>query len=198
MNVIVIPEDPTYDRHIAQPVIQAMMEWLNKPNATVRLPEGNLGGTGSALDWSSLEPIVEEYQYLADVFLLCVDRDGDDGRRDSLRHLEEKARAKLTNEGFEDIAFFAVAAQQEIEVWALGGISDLPTPDQYTWEAVRIDPNAKERCFRDYAEHRTLTDRQFEGRKALGEEFAANYKTLRQKCPELKKLEERIWSWLNE
>lgn len=198
MNIVVIPEDPTYDRHIVQPIIQAMMTWIGKSNATIRLPEGNLGGTGSALDWASLEPIVNQYQYLADLFLLCVDRDGDAGRRDSLNYLEEKAQNKLANEGFGEIAFFAVAAQQEIEVWALGGISELPTPDRYTWDAVRSDSNAKERYFRAYVERSGLIERQFEDRKILGETSAAHYKTLRQKCPELEKLEKRIQEWLNQ
>jgi hypothetical protein len=198
MNFLIIPEDPRYDRHILKPVVRAMLNRLGKPNATIEFPKGTLGGTGSALDWRSIESIIDQYEYLVDLFLLCVDRDGQEGRRDSLDHLEQRAREKLNVDGFGEICFLAVAAQQEIEVWALGGLDDLPTPTEYQWDDVRQAPNSKERYFAPHAEKRGVSEREFGGRKTLGEESAANYDALRQKCPELDELEQRVEQCLME
>jgi len=198
MNVLIIPEDPRYDRHILKPIVRAMMDRLGKPNATIEFPKGTLGGTGSALDWESIESIIDQNEYLIDLFLLCVDRDGEAGRRDALNHLEKRAREKLTSDGFGKICFLAVAAHQEIEVWALGGLDDLPTPTDYQWDDVRQTPDSKERYFVPHAEKRGVSERAFGGRKTLGEESASNYDALRQKCPELEALEQRIRRWLTE
>lgn len=196
MNVLLIPEDPRYDRHILKPVVRAILDELSKSRASIRFPEGKLGGTGSALDWSVIASLIDQYEYLADLILLCVDRDGEDGRRDALDHLEERAREKLTTDGFSDVGFFAIAARQEIEVWALGGLDDLPTPTEYEWQTVRKEPNSKEQYFENHAERRGVSEREFGGRKALGEESASNYHALRQKCQELERLERRIEDWL--
>ena len=197
MNVLIIPEDPRYDRHILKPVVRALLERLNKPNATIEFPKGTLGGTGSALDWTSIRSILDQYEYLVDLFLLCVDRDGQRGRRDALDHLEKQARDKLDADGFGEICFLAVAAHQEIEVWGLGGLDDLPTPTEYQWDDVRRAPDSKERYFAPHAEKRGISEREFGGRKTLGEESASNYDALRQKCLELEELEKRIRRWLD-
>lgn len=195
MNVVFVPEDPKYDRHILTPVLRAMMAWLEKPHATVEPARGNLQGYDNVRRWENIEEIIDR-EPMADLFLVCVDRDGDEGRRDVLDRLERKARDKLDAEGFPDTAFFAVAAHQEVEVWALGGLQDHPTG--WTWDHVRRDPNAKKTYFADHAQRRGVNERKFGGRKALTEESASEYRTLRQKCPELQRLEQRIRAWLEE
>lgn len=193
MNVILIPEDPTRDRHILKPVIQAVLKEVGVPGLTVEMAPGNLGSVDAATDWENLEPIMDRLVYKTDLFLLCVDRDGKSSRRDTLDYLEQRARDKLDTEGFPDTAFFAIAAWQEVEVWALGGLRDHPS--DWTWDDVRSDPDVKDTYFAEHARRRGVDERQFGGRKALAEESASNYRTLRQKCPELQQLEQRVTTW---
>lgn len=195
MNVVFIPENPKYDRHILTPVLGAMMAWLNQPHATVEPARGNLRGYDNLRRWGNIESIIDR-EPMADLFLVCVDRDGDEGRRDALDHLERKARAKFEAEGYPEKGFFAIAACQEVEVWALGGLRDHPA--EWTWDDVRTDPDVKDTYFADHAQRRGVDERQFGGRKALGEESGSEYRTLRQKCPELRHLEHRIQAWLEE
>lgn len=100
------------------------------------------------------------------VFLLIVDRDGQPGRRQQLERLEGQAGAVLleTNR-----VFLAENAWQEVEVWVLAGLEDLPKA--WSWADIRADAD----------------------REVLAREAAGNYDRIRQLCPEdVASLEERI------
>ena len=118
------------------------------------------------------------YDWKVDLFLLCVDRDGNANRRQVLDSIERKADEVLAGRGKRLIA---ENAWQEIEVWVLAG-HDLPR--DWTWTKVRAEPHPKELYFEPFARSRGLQDEPGGGRKTLAIEAARRYDRIRQLCPE--------------
>ena len=187
-NVLVIPEDFRKDQFVLKPIIQRMMEWIGATARVKVCMDPLLGGVGEALKWERLEEIIKRYKGTTRVFLLVVDRDCMEGRRTSLVALEAKAAALL---GARDRVFFGEVAWQELEVWVLAGMNDLPKG--WAWKEVRSECDPKERFYDAYASARKLLDAAYEGREVLAKEAARNYQRIRQLCPEdVLALEQRI------
>ena len=193
MNVLVIPEDFRNDQYILKPIVQAMMTAVGQPRAAVRVcQDPRLGSVARATNWGRIQDIISRYRFRVDLFLLCIDRDGDSNRRASLDHLERQAAETLPS----DKLFLAEHAWQEIEAWALAG-QDLPA--DWSWSAIRAEPNPKERYFLPFAERRGLVDEPAQGRRTLAEEAAQRYARIRQLCPEdVAALEQRVRDWLRD
>lgn len=193
MNVLVIPEDFRKDQHIVGPIVRRMLAEVCKPNANVRVcRDPLLGGVGEALKWERIKEVLHRYRGMVQLFLLLVDRDGVEGRRESLNVLEKKARVELGS----GKVLFGENAWQEIEVWALAG-QDLP--DKWRWATIRREANPKEVYFEPLARQRGLQNEPGEGRKTMGLEAAQRYKRLQSRCKEdVLALERRIAAWLRE
>lgn len=191
MNVLVILEDFVKDQFIAKPLVAKMLEQLGKPNANVRVcTNPRLRGVDQALDWKRLAPILDRYRGMVRLFLLIVDRDGDEYRQAKLDYLETNSAAALTADRF----LLAEHAWQELEVWAIAG-QDLP--DGWSWSEIRDHRDSKEAYFLPLAKNRGLLDEPEQGRGVLGLEAAQNYRRVRSRCPEdVQRLEERIAEWL--
>jgi len=187
VNVFVIPEDFRKDQFILKPIVQAMMAAIGKPRANVRVCQDPLlGGVTEALKWERIKEILDRYRGMVQVFLLIVDRDGKNGRRLSLRALEESAAKMLP----EDRVFLAENAWQEVEVWLLAG-HDLPK--SWGWQEIRQEVNPKEVYYEPLARERGVMGGPGQGRKALAREAAEHYTRIRSRCPEdLAALEERL------
>jgi hypothetical protein len=178
MNVFVIPEDFRNDQFVLQPLIKAMIADLGAPTAKVRIcTDPLLGGISEALKLENLEGIVRRYRGMVDLFILCVDRDGNTNRRAALDRLEERIGGFLGS----GRAFFAEHAWQEIEVWVLAG-HDLPT--DWIWAEIRSEPNPKERYFEPFARSRNVSDGPGGGRKALADAAARRLGRICQLCQE--------------
>lgn len=187
MNVLVIPEDFRKDQYMLKPIVLAMMAELGKPNTKVRVCQDPLlGGVSEALKWERIEEIINRYKGMVNLFLLCVDRDGNEGRKASLENIEQMAANILPERSL----LLAENAWQEIEVWVLAG-HILPT--NWNWQVIRNEINPKETYFLPFASQRNLLDQLGEGRKTLAEEAARRYKRIRQLCSEdIGNLESRI------
>ena len=173
MNVLVIPEDPRRDGHILRPLFKRLLEVIGKANARVRVcTDPVLGGIGEALKPERLSAIIERYRGMTQVFVLCVDRDGETGRRARLDEIESL---------FGEHGFLAENAWEELETWVLAG---LQLPRDWRWAEVRAEVQVKERYFEPLAEQRGLARGPGGGRRVLGREAARNIATIRQKCPE--------------
>jgi hypothetical protein len=192
MRVLVIPEDFRKDQYMLKPIINALMKSLGKPSAKIRICQDPLlGGVSEALKWENIESIINQYP-MVDLFLLCVDRDGKEGRKVALDKLETKAYQILGNRRL----FLAENAWQEIEVWVLAG-QDLPS--DYNWQVIRQEINPKETYFLPFSQQRRLLDAPGEGRKPLAEEAARRYDRVRQLCPEdIGNIEDRIKTWITD
>jgi hypothetical protein len=192
VRVLVIPEDPRLDRYILEPIIKAMLEAVGRRHATVRICNKRLlRSVEQALRWERIREIMDLYGDVQ-LFLLIVDRDSDEHRRQRLDAIERQAAELLSiNRGF-----FAEHAWQEVEVWALAGCDDLPRA--WAWRDVRAERDPKEVYFTPYAQQRGLQDEPGGGRKTLGIQAARRYNRVRQRCPEdIGALEERIRAWIN-
>ena len=112
MNVVVIPEDFRNDQYILKPLFTRLFQNIGVPSVTVWVCQDPLlGGIGEALKSERLSQIVERRQGWADIFILCVDRDGEVGRRQRLDQLENQFGP----------GFLAENAWEEIETWVLAG-----------------------------------------------------------------------------
>lgn len=186
MNVLVIAEDFRNDEFVLAPIIGAMMSYLGKPKPTIRVCKDPLiGGYAQATDSDILAEVIGRYKWWVDVFILAVDRDGIEGRRNRLDALEKEASTQLQAGRL----FLAAHAVEEIEAWVLAG---LDLPKDWSWKDVRACVSVKEDYFEKLAAQRGLSDRLAGGRKTLAEEAARSYKSIRTKCPEVAELEARI------
>ena len=190
MNVLVIPEDFRHDQYMLKPIIQAMLAELGKPHARVDvLTDPLLGSISQALNVTALTKIIHRHKGMYDLFLLCVDRDGEEGRQQALTNIEN------TLDG-DRLFFFGENAWQEIEVWLLAG---LDLPKEWKWQTVRQERDPKEKYYYPFARERDVLLEPGEGRKSLGLEAAKNYgKRIRVRCPEdVKRLETRVQGFLS-
>ncbi len=190
MNVLVIPEDFRKDQYVLLPLVEALLAAAGKARARVRVCiDPLLGSVDQALSWARIREIIDRYP-MVDLFLVCVDRDGEEGRRESLDRLESEAE-KILGAGRK---LFGENAWQELEVWLLAG-HDLPA--KWSWKKIRREPHPKETYFLPFAEAQGVLEEPAEGRKTLARQAAARYPRIRQLCPEdVAVLEQRIRDWL--
>ncbi len=193
MNILVIAEDFVKDEHVLQPIVKAMMQAVGRPRAKVKVcKDPRFHGTGEALRWELVQQVINRHKGMVDLFLLCVDRDGNEHRRKVLDGLELKAQAELGT----GRAFLAENAWQEVEVWLLMGHDMLAG---WQWKEVRAEPHPKELYYLPFAEHHRVLDLPGEGRGKLAREAAARYDRIRQRCREdVQNLEKRITNWLEQ
>ena len=170
MTVLIVPEDFRKDQFILKPLLSKLLASLGKPRATVRVCQDPLlGGVGEALKSERIAEIVDRYGGRVQVILLCIDRDGNTGRRQRLEQLEEEFGEP----------FLGAEAWEEIETWVLAG---LRLPADWNWEAVRAEVQVKERYFDVLARQRGIDGGPDGGRSALGEEASRRIDAIRQKC----------------
>lgn len=174
MRVLIIPEDFRKDQYILKPLFQRLLASIGRPSSIVTVcNDPLLGGIGEALKDERLQEVLDRYCGMIDVFVLCVDRDGEAGRRKRLDKIEADFGGQ--------VCFFAENAWEELETWTLAGLNLLP---KWRWADVRAEVNVKERYFVPLAQARNVIDGPGGGRKRLGEEAARKIETIIQKCPE--------------
>jgi hypothetical protein len=174
MRVLVIPEDFRNDQHILKPLFKRLFALIGKRNARIQICQDPLlGGVDEALKSERIHEIVNQYDGMTDIFILCVDRDGVQGRRTRLDQIEVEFGADRT--------FLAANAWEEIETWVLAGL-DLPA--NWSWADLRAEIQVKETYFDILAKQRGVADEPGGGRKTLGEEAARHIPSIRQKCRE--------------
>ena len=173
MNILIIPEDFRKDQYMLKPIFQKLVALLGSRVSRVRVCQDPLfGGVGEALKSSRIEEVIERYP-MVHIFILCVDRDGNPGRRQRLDDIEAKFGS--------DRIFLAENAWEEIETWVLAGI-DLP--NDWRWTDVRGEVDVKERYFEPLVAQLGLSGSPGGGRKALGEAASQRIGAIRQKCSE--------------
>lgn len=93
MNILVIPEDFSKDQYILKPIIERMMRKVLNRKAKVRVcQDPRLGGVSEALKWENIHTIIQRYSGMTDLFLLCVDRDGEETRRAKLDTIQNQVK----------------------------------------------------------------------------------------------------------
>lgn len=177
MNVLVIPEDARKDQFILRPIIRAMFRWKALTRAKVEIClDPILGGIVPAMRLENLISVVRA-RPMVDLFIHCVDRDAEPGRRDALDQLEREIQQYLRPHQH----FLSEHAWQELEVWALAGM-DLPP--EWQWTEVRLERNAKEVYFAPMSRKNGWDAEDDGGRRRMAEAAAIRYKRVRARCPE--------------
>ena len=174
MNVLIVPEDFRNDQFILQPLFERLFARIGRPNARIAIcRDPLLGGVGEALKLERIQDVVDQHGGMTDIFILCVDRDGEERRRARLNQIED--------EFGNGVVFFAENAWEEIETWVLAG---LDLPPGWRWADIRAEIHVKERYFEQLAAQRGVADGPGGGRRALGGEAARRIPRIRQRCPE--------------
>ena len=172
MNVLIIPEDFRKDQYILKPLFTRLVR--SKPSVHILICQDPLlGGVGEALKSERMSEILEKYRGRVDIFILCVDRDGEVGRRQRLDQLESEFR--------DGPLFLAENAWEELETWVLAGLS---LPNNWRWAQVRAERDVKEMYFDVLVRDRNVANQLGGGRDTLGREAARRINAIRQKCPE--------------
>lgn len=174
MNVLIIPEDFRKDQSILNPILARLFRDVGRPRARIKVCQDPLlGGVTEAMKSERLSEILERYDAMIDIFILCVDRDGNEGRRRRLDELEQTFGNGRV--------FLAENAWEELETWVLAGV-ELPT--NWRWADVRAEVQVKERYFDVLVGQRGLGDHPGGGRKPLAAEAAGRLAAIRRKCSE--------------
>ena len=174
MNVLIVAEDFRKDQYILKPLLSRLFAMIGRPRANVDVcRDPLLRGVNEALKSERIAEIVRQHDGMTDIFVLCVDRDGDDGRRQRLDQIED--------EFGENRDFLAVNAWEEVETWLLAGLN---LPNDWRWSDVRAEVHVKERYFDRLAGELGMADGPGGGRRVLGRKAARRIGAIRQKCPE--------------
>ena len=174
MKVMIIPEDFRKDQYILKPLFSRLFKRLGASHLEVYVCQDPLlGGIGEALKTEQLATIVEDQKGMMDIFILCVDRDGQEGRRRRLDQIEAEFQGNCV--------LFAENAWEEIETWVLAGLT---LPSHWRWADVRREVQVKEVYFDILAQQRGVAGGRDGGRRVLGEEASRRIRAIRQKCPE--------------
>lgn len=185
MNVLIIPEDFRKDQYMLKPIISAMFSEIGG-SAKIRVCQDPLlGGIDQALKWERIKEIIDRYKGMIRLFLLCVDRDGIETRKQALANLENLSSGILPD----GKSLIAENAWQEIEVWVLAG-HDLPKG--WNWQDLRNEPHPKELYYEPFSKEQNVFHEPGEGRKTLAIAAARKYRRIRTLCPELAEMEKRI------
>ena len=175
MNVLIIPEDFRKDQYILKPLFTGLFRDLGKPHANVKICQDPLlGGVEEALKSERISEVIRKHAGMTDIFVLCIDRDGNGGRRKRLDHIESAFECEQI--------FFAENAWEELETWVLAGVEDLPS--DWNWKDVRAEVHVKETYFEPLVVQRKLSDSPGGGRKVLGKEASRRIDAIRRKCPD--------------
>lgn len=180
IQILIIPEDPTYNGYILEPIVSRILEKVGKPNAKVKvLPNPKTAGYEHAKKLL-VEQVLERYSHY-DLLLFLPDADGKD-RHKEFERLEKEALKKGVN-------LFCCAAKQEVEIWLLSGhLAKL----NVRWEKLRAEVSIKEKYFAPFLNEHGDVRRIGGGRDLLMNATLQNYSGLLQRCPELAELEEKI------
>ena len=174
MNVLVIPEDFRHDQYILKPLFSRLFRSIGKPRARIDVcRDPLLGGVGEALKAERIAEVIRKHGGMTDIFILCIDRDGNCNRRQTLDGLEAEFGDKQT--------FLAENAWEELETWVLAGLN---LPPDWNWKTVRAEVKVKKTYFEPLVARRNLSNTPGGGRKPLGVEAARRVAVIRQKCPE--------------
>ena len=181
MKVLLVPEDQTHDQYILKPVIEALFADLEFRARVSVLPDPRLHGDSEALDPEVIRGIVRDNP-MEDLFLLLVDRDCD------RNHAEARAAAIQKEHATKLICCLAI---QEIEVWMLALHADsLDAP----LSEIRRHCDPKERWAEPLLKQ-LGTDGPGAGRKKAMRALQGQWHSLRDRCAELKSLQDEIGAW---
>ena len=178
-NVLVIPEDPTWNGYILKPLAKRLLADVGRPAARVVLLENpRLRGYAHARR-AIRDELPDSYGFF-DLWLFFPDADS--AGADAVKHLE----ADLQSRG---IPLLCCPPQPEVEIYAcVDFLDDLPVG----WEDARTHPRLKEDVFEPLVQTHGDPRQPGGGRTMMTKRSLQNLQRLFQLCPETKDLRDRI------
>lgn len=181
---MIIPEGPTLDSHVLKPIVQRIFKDLNRKATIEVLQDPHLGGVSQALDKEIVQGILRQ-ERMIDLFLLIVDRDCETTRKTTME-------ARLAEAAQEERPMIGCLAIEEVETWILA-LHRKELEDG--WNEVRAECHPKERYFDKLVKEKKWGEGLGRGRVAAMKALPGNWKGLRERCPELKELQNEIADW---
>ncbi len=186
-NVLVVPEDPTYNGYILRPLCKRLLREAGRPNANVVvLSQPRVQGYAHAKKLLA-DQIPRDWWHF-DLILFIPDADGSaESRKDEFKHLEQRAEQRTR-----PVKLICCAAEQELETWLLSGHQEKLKSLGWRWPEIQSEVSVKEKFFEPFLEKFGDPASPSGGRERLMQEALANYDGMKQRCPELQQLEDRI------
>jgi len=186
-NVLVVPEDPTYNGHLLRPLCKRLLREAGRPNANiVVLAEPRVQGFSNAK--RLLEDQIPRNWWHFELILFIPDADGlAENRKDEFKRLE-----KLAEQRTRPVKLICCAAEQELETWLLSGHPENLKRLGWRWSEIRSEISVKERFFQPFLDQYGDPTSPSQGREHLMKQALGNYDGMKQRCPELQELETRI------
>jgi hypothetical protein len=179
-DVLIVPEDFTYNGYILGPLVKRMLSECGRPNAIVIPPKGPQPRGYEHAKALLRTRYLDLYRHM-NLLLFLPDADGKE-RSAEFRSLEDEADRQ-------GVRLLCCAAKEEVEVWLLAGHRErLRQP----WQAIRSDTSVKENVFQPFLHEHGNPKAAGGGRDVLMEQTLTGYRALLQLCPELAELERRI------
>lgn len=185
-NVLVVPEDPTYNGYILKPLVERLLTECGKPNSKVKVLDNPRARGYEHAKALIVDEVIDAWAHF-NLLLFLPDADGRD-KRAEFQYIENTARDR-------GVWLFCCAAVEEVEAWLLAGhIDKLQAP----WPEIRSNTSVKEQVFHPFLKAHGDSKRAGGGRDLLMKETLQNYVGLIGRCPELGNLQTRIIETLNE
>lgn len=182
MRVLIIPEDPTLDRHILKPIVERVFQEIGRKAQIEMLEDPHLTGVSHALNQETIQGIITDNPMVS-LFLLMVDRDGpNSGHEQSAARLEETHTRVLRT----------CLAIEEVEVWMIALHRDKLGA---TWGEVRAHRDPKEAFVWPFLEKMGWRATVGRGYKRAMRELAGQFRGLVAVCPEIAELQVKIQQW---
>jgi hypothetical protein len=178
MKVLVIPEDPTHNGYILQPLVKRIMNELGRKVSVQVLTNPKLGGYDHVKNAIRKDQRLIKWYRHYDLWLFLPDGD----RATGLDRIEEELQSK-------DINLICCAAVPKVEIWLLAGHLNKIS---ISWKEAREHPRLKEDVFEPFIAEFGQPQSAGQGRRELIRETLSNYRGLLSRCPELKLLQDKI------
>lgn len=185
-NVLVVPEDPTYNGYILGPLVARLMSECGKPNSRVKVLTNPKAAGYEHAKSLIVDEVIDRYAHF-NLLLFMPDADGKD-KRAEFQYIENTARDR-------GVQLFCCAAVEEVEAWLLAGHVDKL---QAAWSEIRSNTSVKEQVFQPFLKAHGDSKRAGGGRDLLMKGALENYAGLIRRCPELGDLQTRISQTLSE
>jgi hypothetical protein len=190
LNVLVVPENPTYNGAILKPLCEKLFRECDKAQANVEVMANPR--TNGYEDAKRLFPqTILDLYWLKHLVLFLPDSDGQD-RSTEFAQMESNFEQQALAIG-RPIRLICCAAVPEVEAWLLAGHQDKWEPD-WRWGTMQADRSIKENYFNPFLQTHGRDQSRYPdgGRKQLMLEALRNFTGIKQRCPELQTLEDRI------
>ena len=188
---MVIPEDPTLDRYIIQPIVERIFADLGRKARVQVLQDPYLRGIDEALSPQGIAGIIRDREAMFELFLLVVDRDCHDGRQAGRNNVAMARQREAEHAG----KLLACLAVEEVEVWMLALHRD---GLEASWSELRRECHPKERYADPFMRKEGWLASPGKGRLKAMEGLGAKWQGLLKLCPELEELKQRIAAWLEQ